>query len=437
MEFHDALHGLIRLGLPFNSSLLEDLLSSPEVGRMRNLRLMNFDVPLIQELGSAKRLPHSIGVCYLAQEIGLRSLKSQKALSTLMVAGLLHDAAIPPYGHLVEATLKKRNPDFDHSKILGQLLHGTYHETNSYHQIVPGRSLRLRSILDKYDIDPEKVLDLVRPHGGVGTAISAQVDLDNLDNVHRMARLVGWDGAQENLRTIVNDVQIDSEFHLTFGSSAVSALETWQDLRQRLYTMIIAHPEAVAQNSFQSDLVRMAIDSGVMSPENWYLNEPQFEERLRGNPDTRALADQLLAGSRYKLIDYVWFTSVGAPPCADWSTIFEKIEPQLPELNHNESYFSWVESGLISRKVTVNARFGRVRELGVRSSSCLIARVHTDAPGSTKPHLTKERRNAWRAQVFEVFGSNVGGWQGEVLFPEDFSGSYFRMDKNVKQLELC
>jgi hypothetical protein len=79
---------------------------------------MNFDVPLIQELGSAKRLPHSIGVCYLAQELGKRTLSSEDAVSILMVAALLHDAAIPPYGHLVEATLRKKHPNFNHEQIL-------------------------------------------------------------------------------------------------------------------------------------------------------------------------------------------------------------------------------------------------------------------------------------------------------------------------------
>jgi len=118
MEFHDVLHGFIRLGLPFNRSLLEELLVSPEVERLRNMRLMNFSVPLIQELASAKRLPHSVGVCFLAQEIAKRCLGSEKKVSTLMVAALLHDAAIPPYGHLVEATLRKEHPKFDHSEIL-------------------------------------------------------------------------------------------------------------------------------------------------------------------------------------------------------------------------------------------------------------------------------------------------------------------------------
>ena len=437
MEFHDVLHGPIRLGLPFNRHLIEELLATPEVARLRNMRLMNFDVPLIQELASAKRLSHSVGVCYLAQEVGARSLSSQDDVSTLMVAALLHDAAIPPYGHLVEALLKKSHPDFDHSRVLRELLFGTYHITNIYHQIVPGVALELSNILDRFEINPDKVLKLVQPDHPLGTAISAQIDLDNIDNIHRMASLIGWKGARTNLRKIVANIRVTTNFRLEFKPETLTALEFWQDLRQRLYTLIIAHPRSVAQNAFQSDLVRRSIEQGVMTPATWYINEPIYEENLRNNCATRKLANQLLSGSTYRLVDYVWFTSVGKPPCNDWGTIFEQMEPNLPLLNNRESYFSWVETGLIARTVNILLTTGEVRKLGVRSSSCLIARIHTEATSHRSPALTMRQKSEWRSHISDVFRDYLPGWQGQMLFPEDYSGTYFRTHRNVSQLKLC
>ena len=121
MEFHDVLHGHIR----FNdgdelSALLSDLINSPEINRLRNMRQMNFDVPLIQELGRSRRLPHSIGVAYIALKQAEKSGLSHSQSKTLLAAAMLHDAAIPPYGHLVESEFKSIRADFKHDMGLGQ-----------------------------------------------------------------------------------------------------------------------------------------------------------------------------------------------------------------------------------------------------------------------------------------------------------------------------
>ncbi len=436
MEFHDVLHGRIQLGLPFNTSLIEELFISPEVSRLRNMRLMNFDVPLIQELASAKRLSHSVGVCYLAQEVAKRSLSDEKSVSTIMVAALLHDAAIPPYGHLVEAMLRKKHHEFDHSRVLRDLLYGTYHETNVYHQIVPSDSLKLQSILEKHRIDLEEVLELVQPSEFSGSAISARVDLDNIDNVHRMACLIGWQEARENLRKIVDNSRIVPNFRLEFTPKAIDALRFWQDLRQRLYTLIIAHPESVAQNAFQSDIVKEAIRCDLITPEDWFINEPFFEERLRNNKNTRQLARQLISGSRYRLVDYVWFTHVGTVPCQNWTSVFEDIEDDLPKLRRQETYFSWVEANLISRTIDILLTNGETKHLGERSFSCLIARIHTDTNNPKGQPLTKNERWRWRAGVMDVFAAYVSKKGGSVLFPEDYTGSYFQVEDGVRQYEL-
>ena len=75
MLFSDHLHGTIDFrGTPYENLIFE-LLGCPEVQRLRHMRLMNFDVPYIQDLASTKRLPHSIGTCYLAYRIVEKSAK--------------------------------------------------------------------------------------------------------------------------------------------------------------------------------------------------------------------------------------------------------------------------------------------------------------------------------------------------------------------------
>lgn len=124
MEFHDILHGHIKF--PDNdelTKLLHDLLNSAEINRLRNMRQMNFDVPLIQELGRSRRLPHSIGVANLAYQLSKKSFLSKQDSKILLAAAILHDAAIPPYGHLVESELKAAS-DFSHERRVEELVRG-------------------------------------------------------------------------------------------------------------------------------------------------------------------------------------------------------------------------------------------------------------------------------------------------------------------------
>ena len=437
MEFHDVLYGPIQIGMPFNQDLLSELIRSPEVERLRNMRLMNFSVPLIQELGSSKRFPHSVGVCYLAQKVGSGSLKSERDLSELMVAALLHDAAIPPYGHLVEVTLRKSHPGFDHEAILGQLLDGTYHATNIHHQIVPGRTLKVGKILHKYKIDPTRVLELVKPRPGKQSAISAQIDLDNIDNVHRMAHLMGWEGAKENLLGLIDSMRINSKLQIEFKPKSISLIRYWQDIRQKLYTLIIGHPECVAQNAFQSDLVKAAVESGVIIPDTWFINEPTFEAELRANKQTRALARQLISGSEYRLLDYVWFTGLEQSRGIDWKTVDEQVKNRLPALNSHEHYFTWVESGLISRPVDALMSNGERKRVGRKSQSFMIALVHTRTDSLRPQPLSRSKKDRWRNLVREAFQSIVGDWEGSIVYPESYSGDFFAAPTGVSQLGLC
>ncbi len=396
---------------------------------------MNFDVPFIQELGSSRRLPHSIGVCHIALGLAVRSALKEEDREILLAAALLHDAAIPPYGHLVETVLRKRYPDFDHEVMLKDLLFGTAHATNQYQQILPGRSLRVPKVLKQHNIDPESILRLVRPPMGEKTAISADIDLDNIDNIHRMGVLLGWPGVKENLQELIRECSVRSDFGLQFKDDALKNLRFWQEIRQRIYTLIIAHPQCVAENAFQNDLVTQAVEAEVISPDNWHIVEPKFESELRNHPKTKDLAERLISGRRYALIDYVWFKNYGLPPVPSWKSLEKHIAPLLPQLPANQGYFLWVEHGLISRAVCAELENGDRKSLGESSTSLFVARVHKDAdlPGhrpGTKGQIS------WREAVMEAFESLVPDWEHHVSYPENYRGVFLSSDDAKRQLEL-
>jgi len=432
MEFHDILHGVIKFSDEKLTSLLADLIDSPEIHRLRNMRQMNFDVPLIQELGRSRRLPHSIGVTYLAVELAHKSNLSVGATKELLAAAILHDAAIPPYGHLVESELKRVDPNFNHETTLSRMIHGNISESNDFQEIVIGKQMQLANILRKHDVDQDAVIKLVCPKAGEHSAVSADIDIDNIDNIHRMAAMLGWENAKENIVKIRSHMKLNDKNGLSFSKDAIEPLKIWLDFRQRIYTMIIAHPECIPYNALQTDLVRIAVANEIITPDTWYITEPEFEENLRNNKHTAALAKQLIAGCDYQLIDYIWFKNFDASIKQKNADISEAMaESIIPPVN-DAGYFVWNEKGLISRKIQISTYDNKKITLGHNSTSCMIALVKK-TPGKVRP--LKPEIMAWRAEVTAKFRELLGVDTFEADFPETYKGSFYAETDELK-LEL-
>lgn len=420
MEFHDVLHGHIRFGVgdPL-TALVQDLIDSPEINRLRNMRQMNFDVPLIQELGRSRRLPHSIGVTYISSKLAERSGLSGRDTMTLVAAAMLHDAAIPPYGHLVESEFKSAGVDFKHERRVKDLINGDIDAHNSYLLIVPGKYLGLSKILSKYDVDPEAVIKVICPTSGK-SPVSADIDLDNIDNVHRMAAMLGWSGARENVQSIVEGMSLRALGQMAYARKLLPNLEKWLDFRQRIYTMIIGHPECIPYNALQVDLVRAAVREKIISPNDWWLSEPEFEEALRRHESTKALASQLISGCSYHLIDYVWFKGFSTDASLSNAEIAASVTLNV-DTPADHGYFVWNEKRLISRRIRVVDEHAHASEFGVDSASCMIALVKKT---EGKPKWLKTDSQKWRREVTTAFTRIFGVHQFEVDFPETYSGEY-------------
>lgn len=433
MIFHDVLHGEITFrGEPFES-LVSDLVQCPEVQRLRSMRLMNFDVPFIGDLASAKRFPHSVGAAHLMHLLVRRSMVSPRRAKALVAAALLHDIGIPPFGHLVETHLKKKWPQFSHEAEVGKIFNGTYHATNRWHQILPGASLGVARVLRQHKVDADEVLENIRPTHHQ-SAISADVDVDNLDTVHRMSLMMGNADAKHNLECILDDTTLSSKGELTFGESARVALLTWQYYRERIYSMIIGDPGFVAYNAFLTDIVRAAVDADIITPSTWFRTDADFERDVRQAAPTAELAAQLATGCRYKLVDYVWLKGEGSPPTRDWSRFDLLLESALgPLTDPGVTRFFWVEKGLVSRRISTTARDGSLHKLGRNSVSVFVALVARN--GSPQRPRAGSRR-IWREDVLSESRKLLPEWMPRTFYPESYTGAYFDDLKGPGQLEL-
>jgi HD superfamily phosphohydrolase len=421
MEFHDVLHGLIKIVDDDISPLVQDLLKCTEIQRLRNMRQMNFDSPIIQELGRSRRLPHSIGVAFVALKMAQDSKLSLKKTKELVAASLLHDAAIPPYGHLVEAELNQRTEEgFKHAQIINNLINGTLGNKNKYLEILPGRTSEVLDVFSRHNIEADSVIKLISPLKNQQSPIAADIDIDNLDNVHRMAIMLGWDGVRENLKNIIAHSRITETGQLQFSDKCHPYLQKWLEYRQAIYTLIIAHPDCIPQNALQSDLVELAVDSEVITKENWFLTEPIFEEKLRENGETKELAWQLINGSTYNLVNYIWLKDLEITPKLKNRHIKKHLMSIAKKLGDNYSLFIWYEKGLIGREINWVDFEGRKHTTGKTTHSCMIALIKTTDGGS----LNQKEITEWQISTKRSFIELIGNENFIIEYPKDYTGNY-------------
>ncbi|MFK4204963.1 HD domain-containing protein [Acinetobacter junii] len=428
MEFHDILHGHIKFPDGDElTKLLQDLLNSAEINRLRNMRQMNFDVPLIQELGRSRRLPHSIGVANLAYQLSKKSFLSKHDSKILLAAAIMHDAAIPPYGHLVESELKAAS-DFSHERRVEELVRGPqggYVNT----EIFEGKTSEVGDILRKHQTDIEAVMSLIRPADGTKTPISADIDIDNIDNVHRMAAMLGWDNARENFKSLISLIRLNELQEMSFSKEALPYIKKWLEFRERIYTMIIAHPECVPYNALQADLVHLAVVNEIITPKDWLIDEQQFEEKLRNTIETKSLAMQLITGCEYSLVDYVWIKDFRTSKKLHNSEIVKSIGDNLSVFNQQGyGYFIWNEKGLISREVSIHGLNWEEDNLGYNSTSCMIAYVKKTKGNAQWPK--GEGKNKWRKQIVDHFCKLFDVTYFTIDFPETYSGVFLTNRNN-------
>src|ERR1700730_108718 len=238
-SFLDPLYGSIG----FDESL-SDLIRRPVVQRLRHVRLSNIDSIDMPCIANLSRFEHVIGVAHLASEVGFRSSLGHLDDLILRGAATLHDWAITSFGHLVEEALQYVETRFDHEQRLREILTGKSHDEimGIDLQILEGRQTGIREWARKVaGSDRDNLLlgimEHIRGAGCMGRVIAGDIDLDNIDNLFRMAFHMGlsFDRATpKRLARAITGVTGDTGepvFHVT----AEPDINAWLQARLNVY----------------------------------------------------------------------------------------------------------------------------------------------------------------------------------------------------------
>jgi HD superfamily phosphohydrolase len=261
-RFSDSLYGEISL-----PNWIEPFIRLPEFVRLRGVRLSNVDSIQFKDFGNATRWEHGIAVAHLARACAAKKELTLLESTHLILAGLLHDVATPPFAHSAEAVLE----GFDHELETQRLLTDTPSLNAAPSQTVLNSALpRFRRECErltraiKVKVDPDEIARMVVGEGALGFLIAGTLDLDNADNVTRGCRYMGFNPDPQ--------VPLNVAFWLARQNSAPTdlaevddpAVRTWMDYRARYYRAFYeATDEEFAREALLQHIMRRAIDEGL------------------------------------------------------------------------------------------------------------------------------------------------------------------------------
>ena len=223
---------------------------SPEVQRLREVRLCNINSMCITGSSNTNRFEHSVGTAYLAlknmESLAQNHLKlDKKTQETFIIAALLHDVANGPFGHSYEYLMEKKGfvPEKGLKDILALEGSGANKVAYKFSPIYFGKLKALNSILDSSQ--KQVVSDIIAGNHMLSELISSQIDIDNIDNVFRMAYHMGLSFTKEAPLSLAQNMFIKNG-EVRFDRKAEQYLNEWFNLRRRVYKFLLLNPQEFA-----------------------------------------------------------------------------------------------------------------------------------------------------------------------------------------------
>ncbi len=242
MNYFDPLYGAVKL-----DDIFRDLLSQKELLRLQSIGLMNFRSLSKLSLTSISRLEHSIGTAILFDIMSYKNNNLKSRYNDYICAALYHDISCASFGHAVEWAIS-RYKKFDHVEQTSWLVNNKL-TINLDKPLGIGSSPSgaiSKEILKKHNISSGIVESIIKGNESCVICDKA-MDLDNIDNVSRMALYMGIEFDRKlplKLATCLN-VTEDRKYFL-INSKNIALVEEWLDLRFRVYREFIYSSDYMA-----------------------------------------------------------------------------------------------------------------------------------------------------------------------------------------------
>jgi HD superfamily phosphohydrolase len=298
---------------------------SPEFQRLRYVRLCNINSLYLTGASEPKRFEHCLGVYHLSNLwIKTRHISARQVF-IVRAAALLHDLFTGPFGHSFQYVMED-NPfeqQFEHANLSVGIRNRYLQGTHAGAQFA-GRPFSTDDLLGD---TAEEVYSAIRGEGLFGPIISGTLDLDNLDNVVRLAFHMGLCSDRDRaIPLLLAPLLEPRDGYLGARTGAGPLIERWFDIRRRSYEYLLLDRGEFAAKAMLTFAIERAADARLLGPDDWRLTD----ENLLSQLEQRSIGDHQIIGNtvkRLRLGDL--FDCIGV-----WRT--EDITP-YPRLSESEA----------------------------------------------------------------------------------------------------
>jgi HD superfamily phosphohydrolase len=298
-RFMDPLYGPV-----YYNAFEEQIIFSPELQRLRHVRMCNINSLLITGASQISRFEHVIGVLHLAQLWSKTNVLSTVDCKIVCAAALLHDTQTGPFGHSMEYILGENEVDgnFIHEDLEGSAKHSFFQDISAS-AAFKGERFRAATIVGQ--IWP-KIAAAIKGEGKYGHLISAAIDIDNIDNVCRLAYHVGLierSEARSLCESLTSDLKILNG-QTTFSHEGLDKVIRWQEVRKSLYLLLLHDWAEFAAKAMLTKVMEEAVRLGLLGVDHWILTDDQLLNYLEvtsvgeGQP-IKELLQRLQTGNLY------------------------------------------------------------------------------------------------------------------------------------------
>ena len=218
----------------------------PELKRLRFVGMMNFKSLRMLPLTTITRLEHSIGLAYLTQLcIGLNHhLQSRKR--ELLTAALYHDVNCGSFGHSVEWAIDRYSP-YNHEEKASWIKEPeTLASLRDKPIFLEQDGLHRRGYAKKYGLDFPYVDSVIN---GIDSYVinNVGIDLDNIDNVLRMAHYMGITRIEDLGLKLISKLTVHpSHSNFTTDEDGLELVDEWRRTRSDVYKRFVYSQEYLA-----------------------------------------------------------------------------------------------------------------------------------------------------------------------------------------------
>ena len=378
---YDPLYGIIYL-----PNFIWDVLSCPELQRLREIRLCNINSFCLTGGANINRYEHAIGTCHLAQEClnswpPLNPINEKEQKLFLLVA-LLHDMATAAFGHSVEYIESKEG--FNHEKAFEYVAIGEKGESYQYKSatlepIFFGMIRELSSKITREEL--EAIGKIIAGKGRFGPLINASMDLDNIDNVFRLAYHIGLVKSGDVPLKLARSLYIEND-KLTVRKEALPLVEEWHKARKRLYLFLLLNPEEFSAKCMLTEAIELA-KMKEYHPFNWYDVDYEFLEKLsRISSESSIIISRLMKGDLYGCIGIFLTIKTDKYEIFTNTRKREKLEEELNNIIRKKftsrfkstmvALHPIIDINKIERQVRIQTDEGEVVQIGNSSNQLLI-----------------------------------------------------------------